>query len=501
MVYEMVSDAGKGTRWLRTVNPECQNIFGLKPSEMTSSSNWMGMVHPDDIEAYEACMQESSTNMQRCDLDFRVVVDNQVKHLHGAAVPRREGANVVWAGVLQDVTAKHDVWETTKKQDIKKAIAARFKAACAYLSHEIRNQLYPSNLVIEQIKKSECAEHTDMLLRANNAVHVILERVSCFSKWESGEVLCITKPFSVGNLFRNIAKFATENGVDAKGHDTVDLFLLVMADEAMLEQAATNLILNALQFGDSKPISVAMSFEKNSSDEGVVVIVVEDQGPGMTAEQLENAMVPFTQIRKADEGCSATALGVPLAKAMVELGHKGTLTLSSDGLGHGTKATVRVPVQYTYHEESNVVKPVATYDPLWWVVPHPDTAADILVVDDVKMNRMMTMRTARKLGLTCHQATNGEEAVEMLRLNTYSIVFMDRQMPVMSGDVATELARANGYTLPIVMVSADTFRPSEEQQLKERGMTAFLNKMAVPGTQHAMAKLKAMRALEDSARA
>merc|ERR1719174_2539403 len=132
-------------------------------------------------------------------------------------------------------------------------------------------------------------------------------------------------------------------------------------------------------------------------------------------------------------------------------------------------------------------------DPLWWVAPHPDVTADILVVDDAKMVRMTTSLAAKKSGLTFEVAKDGTDAVELLRTKTYSIVFMDRQMPEMNGDVATEQARANGYTLPIVMVSADLFTPCEEAKLKRRGITAFLHKMSVPGTSDAMKKLKEMK--------
>merc|ERR1719362_871862 len=150
---------------------------------------------------------------------------------------------------------------------------------------------------------------------------------------------------------------------------------------------------------------------------------------------------------------------------------------------------MRVPVEWEDQRE----EPRAETDPLWWVAPHPDVTADILIVDDVKMNRTMVAFAARKLGLTSHQAVDGAEALELLRTKTYSIVFMDRQMPVMTGDVATEQARANGYTLPIVMVSADLFTPCEEAKLKRRGITAFLHKTSVPGTRHAMKKLKEMK--------
>ena len=84
---------------------------------------------------------------------------------------------------------------------------------------------------------------------------------------------------------------------------------------------------------------------------------------------------------------------------------------------------------------------------------------------------------------------DSRRALECLRNNTYSIVFMDRQMPVMNGDEATEKARELGYTLPIVMVSGDNFSPIERTTLKRRGVTTFLDKLDVSGTRHAMSKL------------
>merc|ERR1719247_3432061 len=143
--------------------------------------------------------------------------------------------------------------------------------------------------------------------------------------------------------------------------------------------------------------------------------------------------------------------------------------------------------------DSSLLKQGGTPSMIILLAPHPGVTADILVVDDAKMVRMMTSFAAKKSGLTVDQAADGTKAVELLRTNTYSIVFMDRQMPEMNGDIATEQARANGYTLPIVTVSADLFTPSEEAKLKRRGITAFLHKMSVPGTRHAIEKLKEMK--------
>jgi len=310
------------------------------------------------------------------------------------------------------------------------------------------------------------------------------------AKWESGEFTVDLMLFPIIRLFKSIALYAkAKDGVIVEGLDQVDRTLHVRADEHLLKQAATNLVSNASKFSNSLPVFVVVTFTQTNREEGVIVITVKDNGRGMTQDQLGKVMLPFGQIRKAGDARSGTGLGLSLTKTMVEVGHKGTLTLTSDGLGKGTTATMRVPVTWL-----NKCEPGAQLsDPLWWVAAYPGATADILVVDDVKMNRMVTIFSAKKLGLTFHEATNGAEAVECLRNNTYSMVFMDYQMPEMNGDVATEQARANGYTLPIVMTSANTFKPSDQEEIMQRGMTAFLAKVAVPGTFHAMEKLKKMK--------
>merc|ERR1712032_399498 len=136
------------------------------------------------------------------------------------------------------------------------------------------------------------------------------------------------------------------------------------------------------------------------------------------------------------------------------------------------------------HQESN---------PLWWVKPHPGASADILVVDHIKTNRMVVTLAAKKSGLTFHLAANGLQALDRMRRNTYSMVFMDREMPIMDGVVATEQARANGYTLPIVMTSEGTLEPQERLELKRRGITAFLSTTSAPAILHAMKMLRDMK--------
>merc|ERR1719174_2426158 len=381
----------------------------------------------------------------------------------------------------------------TKKLDIQNAIAERLNAACAFLAHEIRNQLHPQSLILDMMKdevSDQWADKINIILDSNKAVTEILNQLLNLAKWESGEFSVDAGLFPIMRLFQSIVAYAEANGATVEGLESIQPTWHVEADEQLLKQVATNLVSNASKFSEGRAFVVSVAFEQTTDKVGVIVVIVTDKGRGMTPCQLTKVMVPFGHLRKADEAQSGTGLGLPLTKVMIESGHKGTFTLTSEGLDKGTTATMRVPVLWEdRREESRLV----SVDPLWWVAPHPDVTADILVVDDAKMVRMMTSLAAKKSGLTFEVAKDGTDAVELLRTKTYSIVFMDRQMPEMNGDIATEQARANGYTLPIVMVSADLFTPCEEVKLKRRGITAFLHKMSVPGTRHAMKKLEQIK--------
>merc|ERR1719201_1134949 len=493
MIYEMVVDDATGTRRIVYDNRQSTRIFGLTPDEMTSSCEWMRMLHPDDAERYESSMADSEATMQEWDLEFRVLVAGKTKYLLGHAVPRREGTGVVWSGALQDITASHNLREMTKKLDIQNAIAERLNAACAFLAHEIRNQLHPQSLILDMMKdevSDQWANKINIILDANKAVTEILNQLLDLAKWESGEFSIDADLFPIMRLFQSIAAYAKAKGATVEGLASIQPTWHVQADENLLKQVAINLVSNASKFSEGRAFVVSVAFEQTNNKEGVIMVSVTDRGRGMTSDQLTKVMVPFGHLRKADEAQSGTGLGLPLTKMMIESGHKGTFTLTSEGLGKGTTATMRVPVLW---EDRHAEPPQESVDPLWWVVPHPGATVDILVVGDIKRFRLTTILTGKKFGLTVEEVTDGTKAVERLRTNTYSIVFMDPQMPEMNGGIVTEQARTNGYTLPIVMVSADLFTPSEEKKLKRRGITAFLHKKSVPGTRHAMKKLKEMK--------
>ena len=434
---------------------------------------------------------------------------------------------MIWTGVIQDVTAQAQLLEMAQAVEVQTSLSRRLKLVCSYLSHEVRNQLFPqahkacelkdraekalahlghdgtatasptsSSDVEEDLASlaTEAVETSALILDGNATVTAILDRVLDLAKWESGKFPVHVSFFPLLRLFKSLAAFATAKGGTVLGLDSVGPTWRVKADEHLLKQACTNLISNAAKFCDATPVVVTCSFVRSATEDhrGDLVVVVKDGGRGMTAEQLKDVLVPFAQIRKAEDGVKGTGLGLSLTREMVESGHEGgTLTLTSPGLGQGTTATIRIAlldVEWASdagESAETAGQPAAALDPLGFVA---------LVVDDVPMNRKILMRTAQRLGLTAKDAKDGKEALAtMLSDGPFSLVFMDKQMPVMNGDEATERARAAGYTGAIVMVSGDSFEPDEKVEMAAGGVTAFLSKLATPGARDALKLLAELK--------
>lgn len=103
----------------------------------------------------------------------------------------------------------------------------------------------------------------------------------------------------------------------------------------------------------------------------------------------------------------------------------------------------------------------------------------ILVVDDIPVNCKIMVMQLNKLGIACDVATNGQEAVVACMRERYTMVFMDLDMPVMDGYVATKFIRIHekplGWHTPILAVTSFD-RPEDRQKCLREGMDGVLHK-------------------------
>lgn len=233
---------------------------------------------------------------------------------------------------------------------------------------------------------------------------------------------------------------------------------LVSTDSVRLWQILANLVGNAVKFTHRGEISLCVS-----KDRDMVVFAVRDTGIGIPGNRLRSIFDRFQQLPNT-EGSGGAGLGLTIAKALTEL-MGGRIDVVSN-LGKGSTFTVRLPL------------PIAEAEPT--PPPHSFNGAQVLLVDDDRVNAIVSAHALQKLGCDVTTALDGRTALENLRQRTFDLIFMDLHMPGLNGLLAAREIRrlereSRAPRTPIIAITAGTYG-DERQECYAVGMDDYMIK-------------------------
>jgi signal transduction histidine kinase/CheY-like chemotaxis protein len=194
------------------------------------------------------------------------------------------------------------------------------------------------------------------------------------------------------------------------------------------------------------------------------VVEVIDRGPGMEREVLDRAFEPFFTTKEQDQGAG---LGLAMAYGAIR-NHGGTVTIDSY-LGTGTKVTILLPTV------SRRAARFAASGPLQTIGAQVQGA--LLVVDDEALIRRSIRRALTRLGYEVLLASNGVEAIDVVRerRDDIALVLLDLKMPVMDGETAFVELKSSAPDLPVLIISA-LADEGKAQELLDAGAAGFVQK-------------------------
>ena len=257
-----------------------------------------------------------------------------------------------------------------------------------------------------------------------------------------------------------------------------DLPPALRGDPTRIRQALLNYVSNAVKFTDKGLVSISCRQVDDDSEGLLVRFEVSDSGPGIAPDVLPSLFSPFVQ---ADNSTTRThggsGLGLVITRRIAQLMGGDAGCESTLGVGSRFWFTVRLARAPNVALEA-LPDQGETAEAL---IRHHFAGRMVLVVDDNPINREVVVELLEDILLSVDVAGDGAEALECLMQNTYDLVLMDVQMPVMDGLEASRRLRQIPALakLPVIAMTANAFEEDRRACLAA-GMSDYLAKPVDP---------------------
>jgi PAS domain S-box-containing protein len=333
--------------------PMCKANFGRTPDSSFSYSDLLNAIHADDRAVMQAAVHESLSNRREYAIEYRVVWPDGSVHWIGAQGRTTYGVDgkpVAMDGITVDITERRHLADRLREQAAALRDADRRKDHfLATLSHELRNPLQAIQAASQVLEARGSNPQV-----AGRALGVIDRQTR--QMWRLVDDLLEISRIAEGKIDLRVSRIDAREVVAAAAETVRPQFeqrrqalrlvtpaadsVPVEVDSVRFTQVVVNLLTNASKYTDEGGHVIVTT----EVADGEAHLRVRDNGIGIPSEMLTKVFEPFEQVEAhRDRAQGGLGLGLTLVHRLVQL-HGGSVTVHSDGPGHGSEFVVRLPL-------------------------------------------------------------------------------------------------------------------------------------------------------------
>ena len=451
--------------------------------EQSIGSGWQNSIHPSDLNPFLKLWIQSMANNQPFEAEARIRdTKNEMKWHWIHAVPEiRDGTVISWLGTCTNV---HERKMNAEQLNLAQREAVEANLAkthfLANMSHEIRTPMSAILGFTELMQRPSQTEEERVhcistIHRNGKQLLAIIDEILDISKVETGHLdveHIEVNVISMLNEIKSLLSVQTERkGLEFKFQFAGKVPELICTDPTRLRQIIMNVIGNAIKFTEKGIVTVTASWKGlvNESSEGLFKIRVSDTGVGIEQTHVERLFQPFAQVDSSTtRRFGGTGLGLALSRKLAQaLGGNVFLTKTEAGKGSTFEVEVAVKSLQETRWVNDLIQPEQA-DKIKKAFQNEKEVlrgVNILLVDDAPDNQTVIGLFLGLAGAHVEYADNGAEGVEKAMAGNYNVVLMDIQMPYVDGYEATRRLRKQGYSKPIIALTAHALKEERDRCL------------------------------------
>lgn len=408
----------------------------------------------------------NESELTQSESDFVNRLGQQVHVLHSARLVRDEqGKPLHIEGTLIDIGERkkreqeqRERLRERREKEVARHITDAKSNFLKSMSYEIRTPLSAIIGFSETIRHSllnpeEKRQGIESIMRNSHDLLQLINDILDYSKMEAGKMVVESIAFELLPLVEEMraqhVPKALAKGLTFEVEYAFPLPAVLISDPTRIRQILQNLCCNAVKYTDSGHVKLHVRWDNGNQK---LMLAVSDTGAGMTKERVRRLLQPLNQARSSQirEGMG---LGIAITRQLAVLLGGGLGIESEPGKGSRFEAAVacQLPEPFEWVTGRAPEKPGAGKV----LQAMPRLSGRVLLAEDNVVNQKLIERVISKTGAHVTVVPNGQEALDRALAETFDLILMDVNMPVLGGLEATRALRRAGYSRPIYALTAE----------------------------------------------